>query len=197
MKKVLKKKPGLMVPLRNSLVFLLLIFFAPGSVFSQQEIYRTIKGDITLTILYKDSGVVAASNQLIAFLDYDTGKLIFRAQYATFHTGNDSINRELKLAAPQELKFEGQLDIFVNPKKKTPQKYNLTGMMTSGASPFFTEGNGTVLCIPAINNDDVPSCKLIATIKCKLSELNLTDIFKNADSNVQVDIRQSLLEKEK
>lgn len=179
------------------LISIVLIFSVVGKGFSQMEIYRTVKGDITFTISYQNSGVVAASNQLIAKLDYDTGKLIFRVEYPTFHTGVDSIDNKLKRLAAQELKFEGELDIFINPKKKTPQDYNMTGMMTSNGPPFPAEGNGTVLCMPAIASDDIPSCKLIASLKCKLTDLKLMDIFKDAQNEIQVDIRQSLLEREK
>jgi len=130
-------------------------------------------------------------------LDYDTGKLIFHASYNTFHTGIDSIDNKLKLLDVQELKFDGTLDIFINPKRKTPQKYNMTGMMTGGSLPVQAEGNGTVLCVPAIGSDAVPACKLIATIKCNLSVLNLTGVFEGAGNDIQIDLRQSLLEKEK
>jgi hypothetical protein len=183
--------------MKTGLIILFLIFSLTGKVFSQMEIYRTVKGDITFTISYQNSGVIAESHELIAKLDYDTGKLIFHVQYPTFHTGVDSIDEKLKRMIGQELKFDGSLDIFINPKKKTPQDYNMTGMMTSEGPPFPAEGNGTVLCMAPIASDDIPSCKLIATIRCKLTELKLTDIFINARNDIQVDILQSLLEREK
>src|SRR5262245_49760777 len=121
--------------LKNIGLIVILIFSFSGKIFSQQEMYRTVKGDITFTVSYRESGIAAASNQLIAFLDYDTGKLIFHAPYTSFHTGVDTIDNKLKRMIGQEVKFDGKLDIFVNPKVKTPQQYNMAGMMTSGGSP--------------------------------------------------------------
>jgi len=69
--------------------------------------------------------------------------------------------------------------------------------MTSGLTPFFAEGNGNVLCVPAEGYDDVPSCKLLATLNCKLSDLNLAHVFKSAHNTIQIDIQQSLLEKDR
>ncbi|MBK5284714.1 MAG: hypothetical protein JJE25_04875 [Bacteroidia bacterium] len=182
---------------KTSFMLMLVLFSISENVFSQEQMYRTVKGDIALTITYKDTVIIAASNQLIAILDYETGKIIFRVQYETFHSGIDSIDNNFKFLTTQELHFEGALNIFINTQKRTPQKYNMTGMMTSIAFPFPAEGNGTVVCVPAIGDDFVPSCKLIATIECKLSQLHLTGIFKNAVNNMQIDLRQSLLEKDK
>lgn len=184
---------------KTRLLIMLLLISVSEFVFSQQQqqIYRTIKGDIALTVVYKDTVIIATSDQLIATLDYDTEKLIFRVKYETFHTGIDSIDNKLKLLNVHELKFDGALNIFINPKKQTPQNYNMTGMMTSTASPFPTEGIGTVVCVRGTRDDAAPACKLTATIKGKLSELNLSGVFQNADNNVQIDLRQSLLEKEK
>lgn len=188
--------------MKNSAAILLigLLSAVSATVFSQVvsqqplQIYRTIKGDIAITLLYKDTAIIAASNQLLVLLDYETSRILFKVQYETFHTGTDSLDNKFKSLKGQELAFEGKLGIFVNTKKYTPQKYNMQGAMTSISYSFTAEGNGTVLCM-APGNNNISSCKLIAAIKCKLSDLNLTDVFKNADNNIQIDIRQSLLEK--
>lgn len=191
------------MPQKKYLLALLMVFNISPAIYSQvvsqqgpQQIYRLIKGDIAITLTYKDTAIVASSNQLVLILDYETSKLLFRVKYETFHTGIDSIDSKFNLLKGLELKFEGKLDIFVNSKKFSPQKYNLQGTVNSSTPPFNAEGNGTVICI-APGSDAVPSCKLIAAIKTTLSTLNLADIFKNADNNIQIDILQSLLQKEK
>ena len=197
------------------LFFLLTVLGFSENIFSQQ-LYKTIKGDIAITIKYNDTvliaasnqlidtikhndtAIIAASNQLIVVLDYETGKIIMRVAYDTFHTGIDSIDNKLKSLKGQELRYTGKIDIFINTKNKSQQKYNMTGMMTSAIPPAPAEGKGTVLCMmPKSSDTAIPSCMLFLALKFTLSGLGLTDIFKGADNTIQIDIQQSLLEKEK
>jgi hypothetical protein len=163
-----------------------------------QQIYLTTKGHIAISMKYNDSALIAVSNQLIVTLDYETGEIIFRVAYQTFHTGIDSLDNKLKSLKTQEMHFKGKLNIFINTKKKSPQKYNMTGLMNSTIPPTIAEGNGTVLCMaPSDSYSITPSCVLTLTMKFTLSGLGLTDVFRIADNAIRIDVRQSLLGKEK
>jgi len=165
------------------------------NVFSQQqEMFKVIKGDIAFTISYKDTVIIAASNQLITLLDYGTGRITFQVKYKTFTTGIDSIDTKFKLLEEQELKFEGSLNTLINTKKQTQQKFKMAGTFTSGALSVAADGKGVVICIPVSGDDAVPPCKLTGTIKNKLSQLGLKDVFQKAYNNFQIDLRQSLLD---
>lgn len=181
------------------LAILLIICGISENIFSQQfqQIYRTLKGDIAITIKYNDSALIAASNQLTVVLDYETSKINFWVDYSTLHTGIDSIDNKLKLLERQGFQFTGKLDILINTQKHPPQKFNLMGMMNSTNPPIAVEGKGTLVHLQTGGDSNTPVCTLTATIKFSLAGLNLNDIFKNADNDIQIDIRQSLLEKEK
>lgn len=159
--------------------------------------YRTIKGDIAIAMKYNDSALIAVSNQLIVVLDYEISKITFRVRYETFHTGLDSIDNKLKSLKGEELNFTGKLNIFINTKEHPPQKFDFTGLMNKANSNVATEGNGTLVHLASGGDATTPSCRLTLTMNSTLSELNLTQIFTNAENAVQIDIRQSLLEKEK
>lgn len=181
------------------LLLLLILFIVSVHVFSQQpqQIYRTIKGDFTISIKYNDSSLIAISNQLIVTLDYETSKIAFRVKYETLHTGVDIIDTKLKALKDEELIFIGKLNVFINTKEHPPQKFDFSGLMNRAKSNVATEGNGMLVHLASGGDATTPSCRLALTLKSTLSELNLTEIFTDADDAVQIDIRQSLLEREK
>lgn len=173
----------------------LILFVISENIFSQQtQRYRTIKGDIAIIIRYNDSTLIARSNQLTAVLDYETSKMAFLVGYETFYTGIDSIDTKFKSLKGMKIEYSGKLDILINPQKHPPQKFNLTGIINS-SSPMAAGGNGTLVHQP-ISGNNMPSCILTLTMKTSLSGLNLTTVFKTAEDTIQIEIRQSLLEKE-
>lgn len=176
----------------------LLLFIIYGKVFSQQQqVYRTIKGNISISVPYNDSSLIAVSNQLIVMLDYETAKITFRVKYETLRTGIDSIDTKLKTLKGEELIFIGMLNIFINTQEHPPQKFDFTGLMNTTNASLAKEGKGTLTHISSRADSTTPSCWLTLTMKSSILELNFTQIFTNANDVVQIDIQQSLLEKEK
>lgn len=179
-----------------SLLLFLLAF--SNNIYSQsQQIYRIIKGDIIITMKYNDTTAVEAkSNQLIETIDYETSQITFTVPYETLYTGIDSIDNLLRTLKYMELKFIGKIDLTVNTLNTSLQKFNIEGAIISATPPVAAFGNGNLICY---NSGDgvVPSCMLTLTMKTTLTTLNLKDIFRGAQNEIQIDIRQSLLKKEK
>lgn len=177
-------------------LLLLLISGISQKVFSQQ-IYRIIRGDIIITMKYKDSVLEAKSNQLIETIDYETSQITFTVPYETLYTGIDSIDHQLRALKHMELKFIGKMDLTVNTLNSSLQKFNIEGTMISATPPTAAFGKGDLICYNAGHNGVTPSCMLTLTMKTTLTVLNLKQIFIYAHNDIQIDIRQSLLTKEK
>lgn len=177
-------------------LLLLLISGISQNIFSQQ-IYRIVKGDIIITMKYKDSVLEAKSNQLIETIDYETSQITFTVPYETLYTGIDSIDTQLRALKYMELKFIGKMDLTVNTSNSSVQKFNIEGTIISASPPTAALGNGNLICYNPGDNGVTPSCMLTLTMKTTLTTLNLKQIFIYANNEIQIDIRQSLLKKEK
>lgn len=175
-------------------MLLVILFGFPKNIFSQQ-VYRIIKGDIFITMKHNDSALIAVSNQLIETIDYETSKITFSVDYETLRTGIDSIDNKLKLLKNGHLKFSGKIDLRINTLNNSLQKFNIEGMFDSTSPPSPVFGNGSLICYNSGNNV-IPSCMLTLTMNSTL-KINLANVFINTNDEIQIDIRQSLLEKEK
>lgn len=181
----------------NYVLLSLALLVVSSNIYSQQ-IYRIIKGDIIITMKYNDTTVIAIkSNQLIETIDYETSQITFTVPYQTLRTGIDSIDAKLKLLEYLDLRFIGKMDLTVNTQTTSQQKFNIEGTFISAVPPTAAFGNGNLVCYNPGDNGVVPSCMLTLTMKSTLAILNLKQFFMNADDEVQIDIRQSLLTKQK
>ena len=176
---------------------LLLIFFFSGLTVATkaQQTYKTIHGDIAITIKDSDSAILLLSNQLLLLLDYETSKVNFHVGYETFETRIDSIDDKLRLMIGDKISFSGKIGITINTKNFAPQKYNMEGTLTS-TDPFTpVRGTGSMTCLPT-GGGRSPACTLLLSFETSLASLKLDDIFKGSEDLVRVDVRQSVLEKE-
>ena len=158
--------------------------------------FTTFSGDIAISITNHDSIVLMVSNDLLVTLDYETSKISFHVGCETFHTGIDSFDSKLNTMKDTAIEFTGKLGITINSKRYDLQKYNMEGAITSINPPMPVRGNGSMTCIPS-GDRLTPACTLLLTMETTLSALHLTNVFRTADKGVRIDLRQSILEREK
>ncbi len=177
--------------------FLLVILMAAGmsaNVYSQ-EIYRTIHGDIAVSITHNDSTMLMISNQLLVLLDYETSKVSFKVGYETFETRIDSIDSQLREMRGANLEFTGKMGITINTRNFAAQRYNLEGVLNTTVPPLPVRGNGSMTCLPT-GGGQSPACTLLLSFETTLTALHLSQVFPTANEGVRIDIRQSVLERE-
>lgn len=180
--------------MKTKYLLLFLMLVSASITTRAQDVYRTINGDIALSINMGDSNLLMVSNSLLVLLDYETSKVSFRVGYETFHTGIDSFDRQLQTMRDSALDFTGKLSITINTKNFAPQHYNLEGTLNSAVPPVSVHGNGMMSCLPA-GDRLTPACTLLLTLEANLSDLNLRQLFKQAKEGVRIEVRQSMLEK--
>ncbi len=180
----------------NYVLLSLILLVVSKNIYSQQ-IYRIIKGDIIITVKYNDTVLELKSNQLIETIDYETSQVTFTVPYETLRTGIDSIDAKLKLLEYLDLRFIGKMDLTVNTLSTSQQKFNIEGTIISAVPPTAAFGKGNLICYNPGDNGVTPSCMLTLTMKSTLAILNLKQFFINADDEIQIDIRQSLLTRQK
>ncbi len=177
-------------------LFILIAIAAIPATLPAQEIYKTIHGDIAITIIDHDSTILAVSNELNIKLDYETSKITLRVGYETFSTRIDSIDAKFRSLRGNYLEYTGKLGITINTQNFSPQRYpNMEGQLTSVSPPVAIKGNGSMTCIPA-GDKATPACTLLVALETTLSTLQLQDIFATAKETVRIDVRQSILERE-
>lgn len=160
-----------------------------------QEMYRTIHGDIAISVSINDSIWLLVSNDLTVALDYETSKVTFRVPLESFTSGVDSIDDKLNALKGNNIEFTGRLGITINTQNFAPQRYNLEGQITSVNPPVPVRGNGTMNCVPA-GDRATPACTFLLSVETTLAILKLKDIFTTAEDGVRIDIRQSILERD-
>ncbi len=177
---------------------LLLILLVTGSFYNRiaaQDIYKTIHGDIAISITDHDSVILMISNELSIQLDYITSKVTLTVPLATFTTRIDSIDEKLSRMGGYNIEFTGKLGIAIDTKNFTPQRYNMEGLLTSISPPVPIRGNGSMTCLPA-GDKATPACTLLISFETSLANLYLKEVFASADNGVRIDVRQSILERE-
>lgn len=161
-----------------------------------QDIYKTIHGDIAISLTYHDSTILMISNDLNIALDYETSKITLRAGYETFSTRIDSIDSKLSAMRGNYLEYTGRLGIAINTQNFSPQRYNnMEGQLTSANPPITVRGNGSMTCIPA-GDKATPACTLLVSLETTLTALHLQDLLPGANDAIRIDVRQSILERE-
>ncbi len=169
--------------------------FSQQDMYRQQELYRTLHGDIAVSISTGDSITLVVSNEMLLLLDYESSKLSFRVPLETFRTGTDSIDRKLYAMRDTIIEFTGKLSISINTKKYDPQNYLLEGTLTCAGHSMPVKGKGSMTCLPNANRL-TPACTLLFSLESNLSILNLSRIFPASKQEVRIDLRQSILERE-
>ncbi|TAL63267.1 MAG: hypothetical protein EPN85_00425 [Bacteroidetes bacterium] len=177
------------------LIFLLAFMLFPSLSKAQipGETYRTINGSIGITFVLKDTVLIAKSNQLFVFLNYETSEILIRLDLTTLRTGVDSIDKKIPYINNCEWTYKGKLSIpYVNTKKHGPQKITTEGTLSSFSGSGKFNGKGT---ITHIYGGDI-SCVLSLTFKMNLVEAGLYEgDLKSFNENIQIDIWQSLLKR--
>lgn len=181
--------------MKHRYLFLFLVLCGLCTTAPAQDMYRTIHGDVAISINDHDSTILLISNQLSVSLDYETSRVSFKVGYETFSSRIDSIDAKLNAMKGSYLEFTGKLGITINTQNFTPQKYNMEGQITSVSPPAPVRGNGSMNCLPA-GDRATPACTFLVTIEATLTQLQLKDIFPLAKDGVRVDVRQSILERD-
>lgn len=180
----------------NRFLFTCLFMLITVATLPAQEIYKTIHGDIAISIIDHDSTILAISNQLTIKLDYETSRLTLRVGYETFSTRIDSLDEKFQSLKGNYLEYTGRLGITINTQNFSPQRYpNMEGQLTSVSPPVNIKGNGSMTCIPA-GDKATPACTLLVTLETTLSTLQLREVFPTFKDAVHIDVRQSILERE-
>ena len=175
---------------------LLLLFILSAGIVRSQDVYRTFSGDIAVSITRHDSILLLVSNTLLVTLDYETSRINFKVDLESFSTGIDSLDRKLHLLKDMGIEFNGKLGITINSNRYDLQKYNMEGVITTATPPMPVRGNGSMSCIPS-GDRLTPACTLLLTMETTLSALHLSSVFPDAAEGVRIELRQSILEKEK
>ncbi len=184
---------NLIIPLKTKL---LLLFILATGITRSQDVYRTFSGDIAVTITRHDSILMLVSNKLLVTLDYETSKIHFNVGLGSFRTGIDSFDRRLTAIRDTTIEFTGKLGITINSKRYDLQKYNMEGVITTATPPMPVRGNGSMSCIPS-GDRLTPACTLLLTMETALSALHLSSVFPDTAEGVRIELRQSILEREK
>ena len=183
------------IRMKTKCLFIFLVISGISANVSAQQIYKTIQGDIAISVNVHDSIRLMVSHDLLVILDYETSKVSLRVGYETFRTQIDSLDNKLKAMAGSAFEFNGKLGITINSKNYNPQRYNMEGTLTSAVPPIMLKGNGSMTCMPA-GDQVTPACLLLVSMESSLSVLQLSSIFPEAEDGVRIDVRQSTLKKE-
>lgn len=171
------------------------LFAIMGNRICAQQVYKTVSGDIAVSISFGDTTQLMVSHDIFVILNYENSKLYFRIPVETFKTGVDSIDEVISKKRGQIVEFNGKLSITINPRVFAAQRYLLDGMLTVGNLALPINGTGSMTCMAAANNS-TPACTLLLSFESTLSALNLTELFPGARDAIRVDMRQSILERQ-
>lgn len=177
---------------RNRMKFLL--FFITALSFFQgksQDVYRTQNGNMVITTISADTILKITTKELLVLLNYEDAKFEMKMDKSTFYTGNDSLDKKLKLMKYEIIEFNGKLDIeYINTNGHPPLDFEVHGVVSTNENTISGYGK-----LEHISSRGTFSCLLTLKFNVKLEDLGLNIEGLNLKEDVQIEIVQIVLNK--
>lgn len=171
--------------------FLSVCLFTFSKSQTQDEIYRTHNGGVAITMVINDTVLVANSNHLFIFLNYETSEISIKLDLTTLRTGVDSIDNKIRHISNCDWVYKGKLSIpHINLTDNDQKNITTEGTLNGFAVSKVINAEGTM----ERTYGGIITCVLSLTFKINLREIgvyqNELELF---NENIQIDILQSLL----
>lgn len=156
-----------------------------------QDVYRTQKGNMVITAVSADTVLKITTKELLVLLNYDDGKFEMKMDKSTFYTGNDSLDKKLKLMKYDIIEFDGKLDIeYINTNGHPPLNFEVKGVISTNDNTISGTGK-----LEHISSRGTYSCLLTMKFNLKLKDLGLNINGLSLKEDIQIEIVQMVLNK--
>jgi hypothetical protein len=170
------------------LIFISILSFFEGNA---QDVYRTQNGNMIITAVSADTILKIKTKELLVLLNYEGAKFEMKMDKSTFYTGNDSLDKKLKLMKYDIIEFNGKLDIErINTKGHPPLDFQVQGVISTNNNTITGTGR-----LEHISSKGTFSCLLTLKFNIKPEELGLNIKGLNLKEEVQIEIVQIVLNK--
>ena len=183
-----KYKNNKMKKLTTVLIAMTFFFISKGNA---QEIYRTQNGIMVITAESADSIITLTTKKLLVLLNYDDAKFEMKMDKSDFYTGNEALDKKLRLMKYEIIEYGGKLDLdYINTKGHPPLNFNVEGVLSTNNKFFRGTGH-----LEHIANNGLYSCLLTLKFYIKVDDLGLRFDELNLEEDIQIEIVQSVLNK--
>jgi hypothetical protein len=170
------------------LFFIILLSFFQGK---SQDVYRTQNGNMVITAISADTILKITTKELLVLLNYEDGRVEMKMDKSTFYTGNDSLDKKLKLMKYDIIEFDGKLDIeYINTNGHPPLDFEVHGVISTNDQSISGTGK-----LEHISSRGIFSCLLTLKFNLKIEDLGINVEGLNLKEDIQIDIVQMVLNK--
>jgi hypothetical protein len=156
-----------------------------------QDVYRTQNGNMVITVISADTILKLTTKELLVLLNYEDAKFEMKMDKSTFYTGNDSLDKKLKLMKYDIIGFDGKLDIeYINTNGHPPLNFEVEGVISTNDNTIKGTGH-----LEHISSRGSFSCLLTIKFNIKKDDLGLNVEGLNLKDDIQIEIVQIVLNK--
>jgi hypothetical protein len=157
-----------------------------------QQIYQTKEGSIGVIGLYRDTKIIANSNQLFALINYETAEIELTLNPATLRTTTDSLNLKLINSSIGPVILKGKLNIpYVNTLDHPTHKLNFEAELHLNGVVKAMYINGE---LKHIASNGAISCLLTLNFKLGLNDFGII-LPEGWNNEVTIQISQAVLKR--
>jgi hypothetical protein len=156
-----------------------------------QDVYRTQNGNMVITTVSADTVLKITTKELLVLLNYENAQFEMKMDKSTFYTGNDSLDKRLKLMKYDIVEFKGKLGLnYINTNGHPPLDFEVEGVLST--NNHIIKGTGHLEHISSRGNF---SCLLTLKFNLKKDDLGLKLEGLNLKDDIQIEIVQIVLNK--
>ncbi|PCJ23021.1 MAG: hypothetical protein COA97_12510 [Flavobacteriales bacterium] len=172
-------------------LFISIIIILFGLHSQAQDVYRTQNGNMVVTTISADTVLKITTKELLVLLNYQNAKFEIKMDKSTFYTGNDSLDKKLKLMKYEIIEFNGKLDLeYINTNGHPPLDFQVEGILSTNDNIITGTGH-----LEHISNRGAYSCLLTLKFNIKKDDLGLNLEGLNLKNDIQIEIVQIVLNK--
>lgn len=172
---------------------LIILFFLAPITLQSQELFRTTKGHLLISIELSDTSYKMRSNDVLVLLDYSTATIEIKVDESSIKTGIDSIDGKLINRQKKFVTFSGQLDTDnINIKKENIQTYPVEGDLNYKGEEYLISGDAY---IKNLHNSDGIQAILTLEFDLNLNQMEIPPPLEGMGAGVNLRIAQSILSK--
>jgi hypothetical protein len=175
--------------LKTTWIAAFVLLLCSFSIKAQQR-YQTREGSIAVFGSYKDSIVIASSDNLFVLINYDTAEISLSINPATLRTATDSLNVFLINSSLKPLLLQGKLNIpYVNRLEHPDQSLNFQAELQMNKTVRIIYVNGE---LKHIGGNETLSSLLSLNFKLQLSDFGII-LPESWSDEITIQIYQALL----
>lgn len=175
-------------------MILLFVSSLSSSAFSQEDMYYSRQGNLTIVGAINGEPLRLETNALNVSIDYESAVIFIRFNVNTLQSGRDSVQLLID-DSDAEVIFDGKLGIeHVNTDSHPPLSFATRGWLTIGDIKSQVTGTGELYHIGSSIED---TCLLSMTMALSLSDLNLQLPLNGLNDSFEAVMTQTLLRRDK